>query len=180
MKGLLTEDKLTRFATYQTAMLSATSDATRLGLAAYQKGGTDPKKFQNAMAGDDRAAKVAAAAQAALAKSGLTQDEVGKLSRVASAYYARGYVLLDAGKRAEEVNARIETAKAKGKEPSPVDVAMAKAHADQASRFETVRKEFAARYGQDALTLMQKHEPEFFEINKQMMGAAMSGMVQQR
>jgi hypothetical protein len=180
MKNLLTEDKLSRFATYQKEMLPATGDAVGAGVAAYQKGGTDQKKFQGAMANDDRTARVAATAEAALKKSGLTQDEVSKLSRVVSAYYARTYALQDAVKKGGEVRAKIEAAKAKGKEPGPVDVAMDKAYGEQLTRIESVRNNFAARYGQDALALVKKHEPEFFTINEKMVGAAMGGMMHKK
>jgi len=177
LTALLTEDKVAHFATYQKEMLAATADATGLGLAAYQKGGTDSKKFQNAVAADDRAAKVAAVSKAALEKSGLTQDEVSKLSRAATPYYARLYDMQDALKKAGEVHARIEVAKAKGKEPSPVDTAMDKVYGEQSNRIETMRKDFAAKYGENALAVMKKHEPEFMAINEKMMANAMGAMM---
>ena len=175
-KALLTEDKLSRFATYQKEMLSVTGDAVGIGMQAYAKAGTDQKKFQGAMAADDRGAKIESATKAALAKSGLTQDEMLKLSRVATRYYAHAYALQDAADKVGELRKKIAEAKAKGKEPSPVDTAMEKAYAGQADRLEAMRKEFAARYGAQALALMQKHEPEFFAINKKMMDSAMGAM----
>jgi hypothetical protein len=177
LTALLTEDKLAHFAAYQKEMLAATADATGLGLAAYQKSGTDSKKFQNAVAADDRAAKVAAVSQAALEKCGLTQDEVSKLNHAVTPYYARLYAMQDALKKAGEVHARIEEAKAKGKEPSPVDTAMDKVYGEQSNRIETMRKDFAAKYGEDGLAVVKKHEPEFMVINEKMMAAAMGGMM---
>ena len=175
-KALLTEDKLSRFATYQKEMLSVTGDAVGVGMQAYAKGGTDQKKFQGAVAADDRSAKIESATKAALAKSGLTQDEMMKLTRVATRYYAHAYALQDAADKVGELRKKIAEVKAKGKEPSPVDTAMEKAYSGQADRLEAMRKEFAAQYGAPALALMQKHEPEFFAINKKMMDSAMGAM----
>jgi hypothetical protein len=175
-KTLLTDDKLSRFATYQKEMLSVTGDTVGVGLQAYAKGGTDQKKFQGAMAADDRSAKIAAANQAALEKSGLTQEEMTKLTHVATRYYAHAYAFREAANKVDELHKKIEDAKASGKQPSVVDVAMEKAYTAQAAQLETVHKEFAAQYGAQTLALMQKHEPEFFAINEKMMGAAIGAM----
>jgi hypothetical protein len=175
-KALLTEDKLSRFATYEKEMLSVTGDAMGVGMQAYAKAGTDQKKFQGAMAADDRSSKIEAATKAALAKSGLTEDEMKKLSHVATPYYAHAYAMQDAIGKVDELRKKIEEAKAKGKEPSPVDTAMEKAYSAQAARLEKVREEFAGRYGPPALAAIRKHEPEFFAINKKMMDAAMGAM----
>jgi hypothetical protein len=176
-KALLTEDKLSRFAIYQKEMLSVTSDSMGVGMQAFAKGGTDQKKFQGAMAADDRTAKIADASKAALEKSGLTQDEMAKLMRVAPRYYAHVYALQQAAGKVEGLRKKIDEAKASGKQPSVVDVAMEKAYSGQAAQLEVVRKEFAMQYGPEALALMQKHEPEFFTINEKMMGAAMGAMM---
>jgi hypothetical protein len=176
-KLLLTEDKVSRFITYQKEMVAATADATGLGLAAYQKGGADQKKFENAMAHDDRATKVAAAGKAALEKSGLAQDEMTRLSRVLMPYYARIAALQDSGKKSEEVQAKIDEAKRQGKEPSPVDTAMAKVFSDQKARVDSIRKEFSTKYGEDGLALVQKHEADYLPIHAKMMSAAMGAMM---
>jgi hypothetical protein len=176
MKALLTDDKLARFATYQREMLPGVGDAVGAGFAAYQKAGADVKKLQGEMAGDGRTAKVAATAEAALAKSGLGQDEVNKLSRVVTAYYARTYAMQDAVKKAAEVRAKLEAAKATGKTPSPVDIALDKVYSDQLGRLEAARQEFGEHYGEDALAAVKKHEPEFHAINEKMMGAALGGL----
>jgi hypothetical protein len=175
-KALLTEDKLSRFATYQREMLSVTSDAMGVGMQAYAKGGTDQKKFEGAVAADDRSSKIEAATKAALEKSGLTQDEMMKLSHVATRYYAQAYAMQDAVGKVEELRKKIDEAKAKGKQPSPVDTAMEKAYSAQAARLEKIREDFGARYGKQALALIRKHEPEFFAINKKMMDSAMGAM----
>ncbi len=175
-KALLTEDKLSRFATYQREMLSVTSDAVGVGMQAYAKGGTDQKKFQGAMAADNRSAKIEAATKAALEKSGLTQDEMMKLTRVTTRYYASAYAMQDGVRKVGELRKKIEEAKTQGKQPSVVDTAMEKVYSGQADRLEVLRKDFAAQYGPQALALVQKHEPEFFAINQKMMDAALGAM----
>jgi len=175
-KTLLTDDKLSRFATYQKEMLSVTGDTVGVGMQALEKGGTDQKKFQGAMAADDRSAKIAATNQAALEKSGLTQEEMAKLAHVASGYYARAYAFREAANKVDDLHKKIEEAKANGKQPSVVDMAMEKAYSGQAAQLERLHQEFAGQYGPQALALMQKHEPEFFAINEKMMGAAIGAM----
>ena len=175
-KALLTEDKLSRFVTYQKEMLSVTGDAVGVGMQAYAKGGTDQKKFQGAMAADDRSGKIVSATKAALEKSGLSQDEMMKLSHVATRYYAQAYAMQDAASKVDELRKKIDEAKAKGKQPSVVDTAMEKAYSAQADRLETLRNEFATQYGPQALALIRKHEPEFFAINKKMMDSAIGAM----
>jgi hypothetical protein len=177
VKPLLTDDKLSRFAVYQREMLAVTSETMGVGMQAFAKGGTDQKKFQGAMAADNRTTKIADASKAALEKSGLTQDEMAKLMRVATRYYAHVYALQQAAGRVEGFRKKIDEAKTSGKQPSVVDVAMEKAYSGQAAQLEMVRKEFATQYGPEALALMQKHEPEFFAINEKMMGAAMGAMM---
>jgi hypothetical protein len=175
-KTLLTDDKLSRFATYQKEMLSVSGDTVGVGMQALAKAGTDQKKFQGAMAADDRSAKIAATNQAALEKSGLTQEDMTKLTHVATGYYARAYVFREAASKVDELHKKIEEAKASGKQPSVVDTAMEKAYSGQAAQLERLHQEFAAQYGPQALALMRKHEPEFFAINEKMMGAAMGAM----
>ena len=179
-KALLTEDKLSRFAVYQREMLSVTSDTMGVGMQAFAKGGTDQKKVQGAMAADGRTAKIADTSKAALEKSGLTQDEMMNLQRLATRYFAHVYALSEAATKVEGYRKKIDEAKASGKQPGVVDVAMEKAYSGQAAQLEVVRKEFAMQYGPEALALMQKHEPEFFTINEKMMGAAMGAMMKKR
>jgi hypothetical protein len=105
---------------------------------------------------------------------------MAKLTHVVMRYFGQAYVLNDAAKKVEEYRKKIDEAKASGKQPSAVDVAMEKAYSGQAGQLEKMRKEFATQYGPEALALMQKHEPEFFAINEKMMGAAMGAMMKKR
>jgi hypothetical protein len=172
-KALLTEDKVTRFATYQKEITGVTADAVGIGLAAYQKGAADPKSFEKAAARDDRSAKIAAASEAALKKSGLSQNEVTTLTRVLTPYYTRVYVLGEG--MAKLMGGGSGDGAGKGK-PNLMAEAMAKATQGNAAQLETMRKDFAKQYGAEALALVQKHEPEFMVINEKMMGAAMGAM----
>jgi len=172
-KALLIEDKLRRFATYQAAMVAATADATDLDRAD-QRG--DAQKRDGAVAADQRAARLAALNQAALAKSGLSQDDATKLSRLVTPYYGRMFALQDRLKRSAEIHGRVEEANANGKQPNPADVAMDRMHRDLSARLEAVRKDFGERYGEEALALVRKHEPDFLPIHEKMVGPAVRGM----
>ncbi len=170
VKALLTEDKITRFATYQKEISAVTSEAVGAGVAAYQKGGGDQKKFEKAVAADDRTAKIAAASQAALEKSGLSQAEVSRLTSVLTPYYAKAYAMTEMFKGDDS----------KDKKPGSVEDVMAKVREEQKGKVEAMRKEFAAKYGEDALALVRKHEPEFFALNEKIMGAAMGAFMKKK
>jgi len=176
VKELLTEDKLKSFLTYQKEAMAATTDATAAGTAALQKSGTEVKPPGDGVAKDERAAKLAAA----LEKSGLRQDEVAKLGRLLVPYYARIAGMQEMMKRSEAARLRLEEAKRTGQEPNSVDKAMEKALGDQSKRIEAVRAEFASRYGEEGLALLQKHEADFLPIQLKMMSAAMGGMGMRR
>ncbi len=173
-EAVLTEDKVTRFLTYQKEMMAVTSDAVAAGANAYQKGGADQKKFEKAMSADERTAKIAAASKSALEKSGLAQEDVGKLSRVLTPYYARVYASqMVIGKAGDKKPAA-------GKPLDAIAAAMEKAREGQSARLAMERKTFADEYGQAALDLVEKHEPEFLPINEQMMNAAVSGLMKKK
>ena len=173
---LLTEDKLKRFLTYQKEAVAATLDATAPGTAALQKSGTEPKPPGDGAAKDERAAKLAAV----LKTSGLSQDEVAKLSRLLVPYYARIAGIQETMKRSEAARLRLEEAKRAGQEPNSVDQAVAKTLGDQSKRIEAVRAEFASRYGEARVALLQKHEADFLPVHLKMMSAAMGGMGMRR
>jgi hypothetical protein len=169
VKPLLTEDKVTRFATYQKEISTMTTEAVGVGLSAHRKAGTDPKKLEKAVVADDRSATLAAASQAALKKSGLTQNEVTKLTQVLTPYYSRLYAL-------ERMFGRSGGDETPAKKPGAIAEAMARVREKRAARAAAVRQEFSERYGEDALALVKQHEPEFFAINEKMMNAAMGAM----
>jgi hypothetical protein len=41
---------------------------------------------------------------------------------------------------------------------------------------DAIRKDFGERFGEDALTLVQKHEADFFPIHEKMLSTALRGM----
>ena len=151
-KKLLTEKKIAGFMTYRKEMSSVTGDAAGMGISAHQKAGTD---------------------QAALAKSGLTQEEVSKLNQVLGPYYARVYTMdrlfgRSGGATGEE---------SKG-EPPPgsMEAAKLKAREVQKEQLKAVRKEFADRYGAEVLELVRKHEADFVAISEKPAGGGMGAM----
>jgi hypothetical protein len=174
---VLTEDKITRFLTYQKEISAVTAEAVAVGVGAYQKAGTDQKKFEKAMGQDDRIAKIAAASKAALEKSGLTQEDVTKLTQMLTPYYARVYAMQMMLGGMAGGKAKAEGKKAgDGKSPTGLEAALDKMHEGQSAQLEKTRKDFAEQYGQPALEVAQKHEPEFMVLNEKMMNAAMGGM----
>jgi len=66
-----------------------TGDAMGVGMQAYAKAGTDQKKFQGAMAADDRSSKSRSRDQGRACQERPDQEEMMKLTRV-------GYLLLRA------------------------------------------------------------------------------------
>jgi hypothetical protein len=170
VKGLLTEEKITSFLTYQKEIAAVTSEAMGMGMSAVAKVGTDQKKLEKEVTKDDRYAKIAAASKTALAKSGLTQDEMVKLTQVLSPYYARVYAT------AHFLRNNPPTAGAEPPKPGSMEAARLKSQEQRMAGLETSRKEFGERYGAAALELVKKHEPEFVEINKKMMAAAFGAM----
>jgi hypothetical protein len=170
VKDLLTDDKLKSFLSYQKEIAAATSEAMGMGMSAVAKVGTDPKKLEKEVTKDDRYAKIAAASKAALAKSGLTQDEMVKLTQVLSPYYARVYAA------AHFLGSNPPTAGGEPPKPGSMEAARLKSQEQRLASLETSRKEFGDRYGAAALELVKKYEPEFVEINKKMMAAAFGAM----
>lgn len=173
-KVVLTEDKLARFARFQTAMLAATAEANNLALTAPPRAGDDAKKVDLAPASASRAERIAAANKAALAKTGLTQDEANKLSRIVTPYYGRLFAMHSGLSRTAEMRAK--AAGATGRDPA--DKSTDKLQAQQAARMNAIRKDFGERFGEDALVLVQKHEADFFPIHEKMLSTALRGMRQ--
>jgi hypothetical protein len=172
-RGLLTEDKINRFATYQRELVGATADATAMGAAAQRGAGNDPKKVEQGMAGDEHAPKVNAVNRMALEKSGLTEEEASKLGLILTPYYGRLFAMKYGLSRASQAQAGSDETKAAGKDPSATERAMEKMHSNQTARMELIRKDFAEHYGQEALTLVQKHEPDFFPIHDKTLSVAL-------
>jgi hypothetical protein len=160
-KALLTEDKIARYIVYQTEMLPTTQAAMKMGMRAFEKVGTDQKKIAKEVTADSGYAKIATAGRAALEKSGLTEKEMTTLARVLSPYVAA-----------------LLTAELFSKKPK--DQAAKPGEAKPNPRLEQARKDFAEKYGTAALEVVKKHEPEFVEINKNIMGQAFGAMADKK
>jgi hypothetical protein len=173
-KALLTEEKISRFATYQRMMSSVSKDAMGMGMKAIEKGGTDQKKVEKAATSDQRFGKVADANKAALEKSKLSQNDVSKLNQVLSPYYGRIYAMTRMFGKAPDAKP------AEAPAPGSMEAARLKAQEGRELRVETLRKEFGGQYGADALELVRKHEPEFMEITGKMMSGAMGALVDKK
>ena len=85
-------------------------------------------------------------------------------------YYAKAYAMTEMFKKDDS----------KGAKPGPIEEAMAKVREEQKGKVEAMRKEFAEKYGADALTIVRKHEPEFFVLNEKIMGAAMGAFMKKK
>jgi hypothetical protein len=170
VRALLTEDKISRFAIYQMERMRTIDDVAPPTPATAPKGQTAAPKPQDPTAAGERRANPAAARQAALAKSGLSEEEAAKLNQLLRAYYTSLFHMQLAIKRDEESRTAREAANAKSRKPGADDHGLSNLRRDQEKLIAAMRREFAARYGDDALKLVQKHEPEFATINERKFG----------
>jgi len=85
-KDLLTDDKLTRYATYQREMNTVADLATASAGQAFTKSGGNQRGFEKELSKDERIQKIAATETSALAKSGLTRMEAMAVAKLVSAY----------------------------------------------------------------------------------------------
>ena len=160
-KALLTEDKIARYLVYQNEMLPTTREAMNMGMRAFGKAGTDQKKLVKEATADKGYAKIAEAGRAALAKAGLTESEMTTLARALSPYIASALTAELFARKPKD-----QTGKATEAPPNP--------------RLAAARKEFADKYGAEALAVVQKHEAEFIDINRKIMGQAMGAMADKK
>jgi hypothetical protein len=170
--SLLTDDKLGRLAIYQQEILGVAAQAVGMAMDAYGKAGTDQQKFESAMSADARVKAVEEKNAQALAKSGLTQEEVNRLMSAVTEYYAKGFALRDAVNNLDEVRRRLAAAKAKGMAPNPFDTSMEAAYVKQTQRLDELRKSMESNYGTAALEAVKRHEEQFFAINEKIMATA--------
>jgi hypothetical protein len=167
MRGLLDDDTLNRFLAYEQALVAAMRPSPPPVAAPIRKEPAKGKKVPAIKPAADVGSRYAAAEQAAMEKNGFSRDQVSKLGRVVSTYYTRAYYLVAAIKRAKEMSARVEAAKAQGREPTPLESAMVKGLADQTERLAHLRQEYATRYGEETLALFARHEADYFALAEQ-------------
>lgn len=146
--ALLTDAKLRAFLTYKRETAGSAGDAMKLFLGA-------AGKAPRGKAPD--AASFNARNEAALKKSGLTQDEVAAFTALLAEYYGKRSLLAGA-----------QTALAKSKASGRPGFADA-VHRDTVKKAEQARAEFGARYGAAALAAVDKHEAEYHALTDLMM-----------
>lgn len=169
----LNDELLDKFAIYRQEMLSSTKLAMDIATRGFQAGGGDSKKMEQAVARDERLKAMNEANDKALKKSGLTMVQVAELTGITTEYYARKGAISKAGEQRDKYQKNIEKAKAAGKQPSPVDVSMAEVFAKQVNEFDAYKKEFASKYGENVVTLLEKHAPAYLELQQKQMEAVM-------
>ena len=173
----LTDEKLQHFAVYRRESLAFTNAALGVAMNAGAKATAgdptkiDQKKFEGAMAQDDRIKEIQVKNDAALQKAGLTQADVSALTRLTTEYYAKAMMVGNAKKELAAIDERTKVAKAKKKPVGIVDSSMQKTYEEQIAGFDKFKGEFATKYGEPAAKIVAAHEAEFIEINEQMLGA---------
>lgn len=85
-KDLLTDDKLTRYETYQREMNTVADLVMASAGQAFNRSGGNQKGFEKELAKDERIQKIAATEASALSKSGLTRMEAMEVSKLVSSY----------------------------------------------------------------------------------------------
>ena len=166
----LTEEKLKAFIVYEREMLPQTKLAVEMAMGAFKKAGKDMAKE---MSRDERRKVMEEAQKAALAKSGLEQSDIPKLSLVTTEYYTPRVMALDSEKEQAELQKRMDEAKAAGKEPGMMDKAMFDATQKQLDRFEADRQKFMEKYGKETVELLEKYLEPFAELHRERMNAVL-------
>ncbi len=169
-KQLLSEENVKRFMTYHREMVATRIAAGNPGAT---EAATTAPAAPPASAGKGETAKPASRPLAALEKSGLTPAEAAKLGRLLMPYYARIAGMKIMMERSQQARGMSGEGAPRGASGSTDPAPAARPAFDHAARVEAIRKDFADRYGADALLLLQKHEPEFLTIQEQMTSAGM-------
>ncbi|HCF60522.1 MAG TPA: hypothetical protein DFS52_21310 [Myxococcales bacterium] len=164
----LTEEKLKAFIVYEREMLPQTKLAMEMAMGAFKKAGKDMAKE---MSRDERRKVMEEAQKAALAKSGLEQGDIPKLSMITTEYYTPRVIALDSEKEQAERQKRMDEAKAAGKEPGLMDKALFDSTKEQLDRFAADRQKFMEKYGKETVELLDKYIDPFTELQRERMNA---------
>jgi hypothetical protein len=160
--ALLTDEKVKGYVIYTKEIGTVAAEAMGMAGSAYARSKGDQKGFERALSADERTKKVAAASQAALEKSHLTQAEVGQLTQILSPYYTRRMM----AKGAEEAMAK---AKAASKGKAGILEGIYKKQIDEVV---ALRAEMEKKYGSAAMAIMDKYEKDCIEAQEAMVKAA--------
>jgi hypothetical protein len=169
-KALLSDDKaVAGYAAYQKAMAPYAKEAMEIFSSAYQKGGGDSRKLEEAAKADPRAVAYNQRNDEALARAGIRQAEVSTFASALTPYLTRVYLARDAVDGA----AAAERKKAAGQALGIGDQVALKMGVDAAAKVEEARQEFVAKYGTAALEVVTRHEPALLEAQDAMMKGAL-------
>ncbi len=160
---------LAKYAVYSREMLPATTKAMGVATDVMAKAGTDKDKLEAAAKKDERVQEIGKLSEAALAKSGLTMADIPQLTTLTSEYYGRAMVAADA-REALAKEEKLATKK-KGKKAKAAPSVMQQVYGKQLDEFEAFKKEYATKHGEETVTILSKHEPEFLAINREMLQA---------
>jgi hypothetical protein len=169
-KALLSDEKaVAGYAAYQKAMAPYAKDAMEIFSSAYQKGGSDARKLEEAAKADPRVVAYNQRNDEALAKAGIRQSEVSTFASALTPYLTRVYLARDS------MNAAVAAQKKKvsGQPLGIGDEVALKMGADAAEKLKAAREEFVTRYGTSALEVVTRNEPALLEAQDAMMKGAL-------
>jgi hypothetical protein len=170
-KALLSDEKaVAGYAAYQKAMAPYAKDAMEIFSSAYAKGGSDPKKLEEAAKADPRISAYNQRNSEALAKAGITQGEVGTFTSALTPYLTRLYLARDS----QEAAAAAEKKKAAGEQLGIGDEVALKMGADASEKLKAAREEFVARYGTAALDAVTRNQAALLDAQDTMMKGALA------
>ncbi|HEY3352228.1 MAG TPA: hypothetical protein VGQ83_03200 [Polyangia bacterium] len=152
--SLLTEAKVRGFIVYQREISGAGGDA----IAAFGPAAARAKGGPGGMGPSAATDRLAARSEAALRKSGLTQEEVTALSGILTPYYSKRVRARDAQK-----------ALAQSKSGGVMDSMYRKRLADA----EQARTDFSRTYGAASLAAVERHEAEYHVIAQAMVDSVL-------
>ncbi len=159
-KLLADEKKVAAMALYQKEMLPELTKGMRRVVGAVAQGARDGEKIADSMKKDGQLDTYNEANKAALAKSGLTQEEANALTTALGEYTMSLAMAQDA---------MDQQAKDPKKAAGLAD-ALNKAYLEE---LEKNKKKLVEKYGQAALDNVQKHEAGFAEIGKAQLKAVL-------
>jgi len=169
-RALLSDEKaVAGYAAYQKAMAPYAKEAMEIFASAYQKGGSDARKLEEAARADPRVVAYNQRNDEALAKAGIHHSEVSTFASALTPYLTRVYLARDS----VDAAAAAEKKKASGQPLGIGDEVALKMGADATEKLKAAREEFVAKYGAAALEAVTRNEPALLEAQDAMMKGAL-------
>jgi hypothetical protein len=170
-RALLSDEKaVAGYAAYQKAMAPYAREAMEIFASAYQKGGSDHRKLEEAAKGDPRIAAYNQRNSEALAGAGITQGEMQTFASSLTPYLTGVYLARDS----EQAAAAAEKKKAAGQPLGIGDEVALKMGASAAAKRKEAQEEFVAKYGPAALAAVTRNEAALLEAQDAMMKNALA------